>query len=262
MSRGDPEYCRVDIDIVFGEKFQQLTSEEQHTYLLGPWMLAVKYRFERLPAYIQCTRLTVARLSKSKRTVARHMQRMHDIGLIILHENKDVTVCGVMKSHARLHWKDYDDYVPLPGHYPDTSLPVGAVDREYESTRVREPNISILNLNPEGGAIVDNPGLSADAGQDKKPDKKPGKIRLPQVTDPIIVQDESWMICNGLGIEDTDANMNTLADMFSRYSGADVKQAYLDTKDKQESDKCGTSAVPMQKPPLAYMWGCLRKERV
>jgi len=251
MSRGDPHYAKVDIDIVFGEKFSQLTASEQHTYLLGPWMLAVKYKLERLPACINCTRLTASRLLKGCRTVAKQLQRMHDVGLITKHSNGDITVHGVKACHARLRWNKNVDNFPVASPYNPRSFPNQGIVREYESTtgsiqqRSSQDSISLNISNPDSVDLK---------GQQKNGQSRKGYISGQDI------QDRSWEICNGLGIEDTIKNMSTLADMFHTYPAAVVMSGYGKTRDKLEADKAGTSEVPLQGSPLAYMWGCLRKE--
>ena len=280
MSRGDPVYAKVNIDILTGEKVSQLTPQERDTYILGYWMLAVKFRLERMPGRLCDARMLATRLTKSRKSVRRHREVLSHLGLVIIHDDKSVTVKGVRARHAKLKWSEYDPNCPVWGkdssRYTPHTRPIDGIARQHDSTRARE-YLSIPNLTPEGKPIVDNSenesglGLESGTGNGSESGQAEGaslesnsqpdsdSARPAQLTDPFKVRDESWQICNGLGIEDTDMNMSTLASMFSQYPAPVVKQAYLDTKDKQESDKCGTSDVPMQKPALAYLWGCLRK---
>ena len=293
MSRGDPVYCKVDIDIVYGEKFSQLTKAEQHTYIFGPWMLAVKYKLGRLPLHTYSGHTTAARVSSSVRTVTRHLQRMHDLGLIILHENGDLTVCGVKRNHAKLRWgtdpSDLPHTVPIQGGYGEDTRPIQGIVREYESKRVRQSlNTNSIPNSYSGAVNVGEPGMgaSAEQGDGKKPsimdlrgiapdltgnltsEEFVRKVRDKQDPAPTAryisgqdLKDASWRICNGLGIEDTIKNMSSLADMFHSYPSSLVQDAFLKTRDKQEADKSGTSDKPLENSPLAYMWGCMRREQ-
>ena len=267
MSRGDPIYCKVDIDIVYGEKFSQLTKAEQHTYIFGPWMLAVKYKLGRLPLHTYSGHTTAARVSSSVRTVTRHLQRMHDLGLIILHENGDLTVCGVKRNHAKLRWgtdpSDLPHTVPIQGGYGEDTRPIQGIVREYESKRVRQSlNTNSIPNSYSGAVNVGEPGMGASAeqgdGKNPEPSQQPNPARYISGQD---LKDASWRICNGLGIEDTIKNMSSLADMFHSYPSSLVQDAFLKTRDKQEADKSGTSDKPLENSPLAYMWGCMRRER-
>lgn len=301
MSRNDPHYFKLDMDILHGEKIGQLTKTELHTYIFGYWRLSVLCRSE----CIKCAIVTSIRVSKSCGTSARlvpiHTQKLHNLGLITVHTNGDVTVHGTMARHAKLNWDEYTPECAVQNLYRIYTEPirvcVRGIARQHDSTTAKK--LSIPNLIPESDPIVDNSendsGLGLEGGQkigsesdtelhitsyrdgteevEYLPKPKPAQIegatlesksqlnptRPSQITDPFKVRDESWQICNGLGIEDTDSNMNTLQDMFSRYSGVGVKQAYLGVKDRMESDKSGTSDRPLENP-IAYMWTLLRKD--
>lgn len=137
MARGDPTYFRVDIDILNGERFGQLTANERDTFLFGFWGMAVKVRSDHLPAsiYLQDSgKVTVKQresngklpgkmlahyLRKDWRTVMQHVGVLHELGLIEIQADGSVYVPHVKELHPKLNWDRDGRDCPIRGKQPD-----------------------------------------------------------------------------------------------------------------------------------------------
>lgn len=115
MARGDPTYFRVDIDIIDGERFSQLTDRERDTFIFGPWALAVKVRSACVPGAIGNPQSLAHRLRKQVRTVKRHLAVLHKLGLIELQPDGSIYVPHVKELHPKLKWDRDGRVCPIRG---------------------------------------------------------------------------------------------------------------------------------------------------
>ena len=280
MSRNDPHYFKVDMDILDGEKVSQLTVHELHTYIWGYWRMSVFRRSERISAELCRTKLLQNFCRTASKNIPIHTQKLHNLGLITVWQDSSVTVHGTRARHAKLRWNEWEPDV-LYGvlkrpHMGKLKLPIQPIALQHDSTTVSiqqrssQDSISFNISNPDSVGLkgqLENGQNAKDNPPDISPDISGGQGRQNnrQSRKDYIsgqdIKDNSWDICNGLGIEDTIKNMSSLADMFHTYPAWVVMSGYSKTRDKLEADKSGTSEVPLQGSPLAYMWGCLRKER-
>ena len=257
MSRGDPCYFKLDMDALHGEKIGRLSIPELHTYIWGYWRLSILRRSERL---LNCF-VTAQELSKNchtgVRVVSLHTRKLHNLGLITVWCNGDVTVHGSRERHAKLRWNEMvpdcsvrELYRPYMGV---VKITVQGIARQHDSTRGSIIHTPIPSSISSDISIPDRVDLESNQELGKNPDPAPRLDRMK-------VQELSWEICNGLGIDSNIKNMASLANMLASWPAPLVQDAFQKTADKQEADKAGTSQGRL-KNPLGYMVGCLRKER-
>lgn len=119
---------KVDIDILAGEKFSQLSGNERDTFLFGFWAMAVRYRCDRLHVFhidqpmekildsdgnitdkIRYFNgiLTAKILGKNNKTIRTHVKKFLRLGLLKRHPDGSITVRGVKDCHNRLNWRKY-----------------------------------------------------------------------------------------------------------------------------------------------------------
>lgn len=256
MSRGNPHYMKLDIDALRGEKISQLTIHELHTYIWGCWRLSVWCRSDHLTVDRVTSLLLPNYCRTSNRRLPVHLTKLHNLGLISIHSNGAITVYGVMARHGKLRWNESVPDV-LYGVLPvpctvDQWYPVQPIARQHDSTTAREKNISITNLPLRSESIVDNSDLDSEGGID--PDSKPERYLTGDKLESTVRD-----IVRDLCLTDTIANRVSIYDMFRNNPARLVMDAFLQTSDRQESDKCGTSESPLQNP-IGYMVELLRKE--
>ena len=133
MSRGDPIYMKVDLDILEGGKFSQLTANERDTFVFGLWRLAVKRRKSTGTFQEFSWKFTGNLLEKDWRTTRRHYVKFHTIGLITLWECGSVTVHKVRECHSKLSWKDDRETSPYGAKAIPRILPVDDIVRQLDS---------------------------------------------------------------------------------------------------------------------------------
>ena len=70
-----------------------------------------------------------------------------------------------------------------------------------------------------------------------------------------------WTIMRDLGTDDDPRAESELRSMFRSFPAALVQKAKRAAQDKQAAVREGTAESDFTSGPVAYMWGCLRKER-
>ena len=243
MSRNDPIYMKVHLDIIQGEKFSQLTANERDTFIFGPWRLAVKYR-KTTGTFLEFSwKFTGNYLKKDWRVTQRHYVKFHNIGLITIYECGSITVHGVRECHAKLHWNDNSTVSPYGAKpHPRTLpiwVPISCIVGQHDSKTGR----CILTPIPSSiSSDISIPDRDGDMGS-KRGSQESGKNPDTYLSG-IEARDASWRICEGLHIDDTIKNMASLRNMFASWPGRLVQDAYGKTRDKQAADKAGFNSHP------------------
>lgn len=124
MARGDPVFCRLDIDkILNGEKISPLPGNHFKVYIVL-WALAVKchsYVLELAisqPQYILDSAHLGANSEQSRRklgakSATRILRDLHNLGLIEILPSSRIRVIGVKEVHSRLLWDKCPENIPI-----------------------------------------------------------------------------------------------------------------------------------------------------
>ncbi len=258
MSRGDPHYMKLDMLALTGGKIQQLSVSEFHTYEWGYWRLSVLRRSERIPCVLVTTSVLHMGCMTGVRSVPTHTQRLHNLGLITVWQNGDVTVHGTRARHGKLTWNERPCDCSVEELYRPYTKPIQilyrGIARQHDSTTAREEVTNTLSQDSisNTNSVLRESELVPKGGMIQEPEP----IRI--LTDDQI-NDEADRILLGFGLDtENPTDRATIWSMFKSYKAVDVVDAFLVTKDKQMIDREGTSEVPLQTSALAYMWGCLR----
>ena len=257
MSRGDPHYFKLDMDALHGEKIGRLSVPELHTYEWGYWRMSVLRRSERIP----CVLVTALELSRNCRTGVRvvplHTRKLHNLGLITVWLNGDVTVHGTRARHARLEWNEYTPDDPVEELYrPCTGvvkITVQGIARQHDSTTdkiVPTPKEKIIENNSSGkkeepelvSTIVDSPNPNQEYLRESK---------LASAVDDILL---------GFGMDsEKGEDRASVTSMYRSFPHRLVTDAYLVTKDRMY--RAASGQEPPLDSPIAYMWTVLRGGR-
>ena len=139
MARGDPTYCKIDVEIFSnGERFSRLSASEAYLYL-ALWALAVMVRSEDIPVDISTDKWVAEWTHKCRKSVHRWMDNLSRVGLITRNANGTLTIHKVMICHKKLRW----DKLPQSTLSGNKNFPNRG--GESESTRERESERSELS---------------------------------------------------------------------------------------------------------------------
>ena len=111
MARQDLTYARVDVDFPLHDKCLRLGTATHKWAYMCLWLMAVKHRRSYLHKHrVESTWRTFSGISP--KTSRKSLAKLHDVGLITLHEDGAVTVHGVRSKHNKLDWNDDSESDP------------------------------------------------------------------------------------------------------------------------------------------------------
>lgn len=138
MARGDPTYCKIDVDVILkGERFNALSEINQGVYL-KLWALAVALRTDTFMVESSPPSFLASCVHSTRQRVFSCLNEMCEHGLAERNTRGDVRIRGVKDCHPKLQWDKCPKASPYGEDKLPQNVPIGSTFRDSETPRVPE----------------------------------------------------------------------------------------------------------------------------